>query len=663
MRYLGQGNTETAERLLHELLALHPQDVQGMRLLALILQAQGRSDEAIATLHRAIALAPEAAHLHADLGALLRSIARPQEAVISLRRALQLEPSMSAAWRLLGDALVDSGEVSDAARAFERSAETDRFRDEIATAGEHLSHRQAAEAEKIFRAILKQEGKHVGALCGLAAVALMAKHNAQAERMLRNALRQSAHSPLIWRGLSQTLMDGGKLEEAEQAVRHALMVDPGSARNWVMLGTVLARRMCQLEALAAFDQALALEPLHPARVLMSKGHLLKTLGRRAECEAAYLACVEIDPARGEYFWCLADLKTYRFDSKQMQQMQRALAAQPQEPANAALLHFALARAYEQRQEYTQAFDHYLQANALRRRGVHYDAAGFESKSRRIMEVFNAAFMAEKMIAQARALPLDAARPDAARPDAARPIFIVGLPRSGSTLLEQILASHSQVEGTMELPHILNLMYELDAIGGGDGYPESVAQLGADRLDSLGQKYLRETAALRSGQPFFVDKMPNNFRHLGLIQLILPHAIFIDARRHPMDACFSAFKQHFAEGQTFSYDLEDLGRYYRGYLEMMRHWKVALPGRVLTVQYEKLVVDTENQVRRLLDFCGLAFEPATLRFYETERAVRTASSEQVRQPIYDSGMGHWQHFATQLAPLQRALGPALNDFEN
>jgi predicted Zn-dependent protease len=666
LRYLGQGKTDTAERLLHELLALHPDDVQGMRLLALILQAQQKSDEAVAILQKAIGIAPGAAHVHADMGALLRSIARPQEAVVALHRALALDPSMSAAWRLLGDALVDAGDVGAAGDAYERYARTDRFREALAAAGDHLARREGAQAEQIFRGILKQEGKHVGALCGLSAVALMSGQPAQAERLLRNALRQSPHLPMVWRGLGQTLMETGKLEAAEQAMREALRVEPRSARNWVMLGTILSRRLRQTEALDAYEHALTLQPAQPARITMSKGHLLKTLGRRAECEAAYLACIAMEPQNGEYYWCLADLKTYRFDDAQIAGMQSALAAPRQDPQNSALLHFALGRAFEQRGEHARAFDHYAQANALRRRGVQYDAAAFEVKSQRIRAVFTRDFLQQRL-AQPAAAPA-AAQPDAARADAARPsgtpIFIVGLPRSGSTLVEQILASHSQVEGTMELPHILNLMYELDRMGGGtDAYPESAAGMPVERLAALGQRYLKETAALRSGKPFFIDKMPNNFRHLGFMRLLLPQALFIDARRHPMDACFSAFKQYFAEGQAFTYDLEDLGRYYRGYLAMMNHWKAVMPGQVLTVHYENLVQDTEAQVRRLLDFCGLPFEPATLRFHETRRPVRTASSEQVRQPIYDTGVGHWRHFAAQLAPLERALGPALTDFAN
>ncbi len=640
-----------------------------MRLLALILQSQGKSDEAIATLHRAIEIAPSAAHVHADLGALLRSIARPQEAAASLRRALELDPSMSTAWRLLGDSLVDAGDTAGAVAAFERSAQTDRFREPIARAGEHLARREGAEAEQIFRSVLKQEGKHIGALCGLAAVALMAGQTAQAERLLRNAQRQSPHLPLIQRGLGQALMEAGKLADAEAAMRHALLLEPDSARNWVMLATILTRRLRQADALDAYERALSLKPKQPARIMMSKGHLLKTLGRRAESEGAYRACIEMDPDNGEYYWCLADFKNYVFDEAQVQRMQAALSAPRQEPANTALLHFALGRALEQRGEFARAFEHYVQANALRRRSVQYDGAAYEAKNLRIRQSFSADFIAQRMAVPAAGGPADviasgAARADEPRPTgvpAGTPIFIVGLPRSGSTLLEQILASHSQVEGTMELPHILNLVQELE--GAGDAYPESTATLPVERFRAMGQRYLKDTAALRAGEPYFIDKMPNNYRHLGLIRLMLPQAVFIDARRHPMDACFSAFKQFFAEGQAFTYDLEDLGRYYRGYLAMMNHWKAVLPGQVLTVHYEKLVGDTEAQVRGLLDFCGLPFEPGTLRFHENRRPVRTSSSEQVRQPIYDSSIGHWRHFAAGLAPLERALGPALSDYEN
>jgi len=647
---LGQGNVAAAERLLREQLALAPCDVQTLRILALILQSQDRSDEAIATLRSAISYEPDSAHTHADLGALYRTLKRPQHAAAALRRALAIDGSMSKAWRLLGDVLADLGDYADSAQAFDRSQAADRFSREIAAAGAHLARGDMAAAEGIFRDILKQEAGHAGAICGLAAVAIAAKQASAAERLLRQAQRQSSHMPLIWRGLAQVYLDTGRLEAAEDAIRRVLKLEPASARNFIMLGTVLSRRLRQEEALSAYEQALNLNPRQP-RVLMSKGHLLKTLGRRAECEAAYRQCIRMEPAAGEFYWCLADLKTYRFSDAEVEAMERALAAPGGDVANTALLDFALGRAHEQREHYPQAFACYAAANAARRRSVQFDAAAFENKSQRIIKTFDAAFLGS-----AAGVPSAAPVPPAGN---CVPIFIVGLPRSGSTLVEQILASHSRVEGTMELPNMVTIVRELDSAGGqADAYPESVPKLAPEMLKALGDRYLKETRQFRSGRPHFIDKLPNNFSHAGLIGLMLPGAIIIDVRRHPMDACFSAYKQYFAQGQSFSYDLEDLGRYYRCYLALMDHWHAVMPARVLTVSYEALVRDTENQVRRLLSHCSLEFEPACLRSHETQRPVRTASSEQVRQPIYESGIGHWRHFAAELAPLARALGDSL-----
>jgi hypothetical protein len=273
---------------------------------------------------------------------------------------------------------------------------------------------------------------------------------------------------------------------------------------------------------------------------------------------------------------------------------------------------------------------------------------FERRCARIRSFFDADFLA--------------AHRSSGDPSAA-PIFIVGLPRSGSTLLEQILASHSQVEGTMELPNIVSMVAQFDDMESNrDGYPETVGRASSSQLTQLGSRYLAETAPLRSGRAHFTDKLPNNFSHIGLINAILPHAIIIDARRHPMDSCFSTFKQHFAEGQTFSYDLADLGRYYRCYLSLMDHWDRVLPGKVLHVQYEDVVREPEANIRRLLAHCGLPFEPGCLNFHETRRAVRTASAEQVRQPLYSSGVGYWRHFASELEPLRQALGDSLARFD-
>ena len=502
-------------------------------------------------------------------------------------------------------------------------------------------------AEMVFRSILEADPGHVAALCGLAAVSLTVSRGADALRLLRHALKQSAHLPLIWRGLCQTFVDLGRLTEAESAVRHLLKMEAENPNNWVLLGTVCTRLMRQTDALVAFEEAARLNPAQ-VRLRLSIGHIHKTLGNRHESEQAYKRCLELEPQFGEAYWSLADLKNYTFEESEIAAMTALLQGDAGEDEDQAQLHFALARAMEQRRRYSAAFEHYAIGNARRRKTVKFSIEVFEDKTRRVQHCYDSAFFAERW--------------DAGHRDPS-PIFIVGLPRSGSTLVEQILASHSQVEGTFELPNVLTIVREFDhGDAAHDAYPENVRAAPHAHFAALGQRYLAETAPIRTGRTHFIDKMPNNFSHVGLIHAMLPEAIIIDVRRHPLDSCFSTFKQYFAEGQSFSYDLDDLGRYYRCYLSLMDHWDRVLPGKVLHLQYEHLVREPEANIRRLLAHCRLTFEPQCLAFHETKRPVRTASAEQVRQPLYASGVGYWRHFAEHLEPLRRALGDSLGRFE-
>jgi tetratricopeptide (TPR) repeat protein len=546
---------------------------------------------------------------------------------------------------LLGDLLTNMGDFAGARQAFQRFIDSDSYGQILEEAARCMTRNEGRRAEGIFRKILHEDPHHIGALCGLAAISLVAGVPGDAKRLLKHALKQSAHMPLIRRGLAQAYLDDGELEEAEAAVRHSLLIDADASPSWVLLGSVLAHSMRQEEALKAYTKALEIDPTQ-VRVELSRGHALKTLGRRAAAEAAYRRCLELQPGFGEAYYSFADLKNYHFSEGELGAMQEVLGRASSDAKSQAQLHFALGRALEQREQYSQAFHHYAAGNGLRRREIPYDAAAFEQKCRRVAATFSAEFLRS----QAGSGSADPA-----------PIFVVGLPRSGSTLVEQVLASHSAIEGTMELPHVLRFVRELDQHGGADAYPESVTSLSAQRLLDLGARYIKETRIYRSDKPRFIDKMPNNFSHIGLLQLILPRATIIDVRRNPMDACFSAYKQHFSQGQSFTYDLEDLGRYYRSYIELMDHWDQVLPGKVFHVAYEDLVRDTEAVVRRLIAHCGLDFEPACLRFYETQRSVRTASSEQVRLPMYDSSIGHWRHFEAELAPLRRSLGDILARF--
>jgi tetratricopeptide (TPR) repeat protein len=645
---LRAGRAATAERRLRSLETRFPGEPNCLWLLGASLLEQDKIPESIATLEALLTRVPDMARARVDLARAYRSDGRAARAREEVRRVLEKIPHHHLAWLAYGDVLVDLGQYADARLAFERARLTDPQRALVEEATAALVADDRKTSERVFRSILQEDASHVAALCGLAALSLAADKGNDSERLLRHALKQSAHHPLVWRGLCQALTALGRLGEAEAAARRLIKIEPKNPQSWITIATVSTRLLRQEQALEAYEQAARLQP-DEVRLRMSIGHVQKTLGRRADSEASYKAALAMDPGIAEAYWSLADLKNYTLDDAEVETMQRLLTSDKREPSNEAQLHFALGKAFEQREQYADAFAHYARGNALRRLDEPFDIEQFESRTARIRALFDAGFFAQ--------------RAGSGDPSPA-PIFIVGLPRSGSTLLEQILASHSRVEGTMELPNILNITRQFDdMVASRDGYPETVGTAPAGLFTALGSRYLDETAPLRSGREHFTDKLPNNFSHVGLIHAILPNATIIDARRHPMDCCFSTFKQHFAKGQTFSYDLDDLGHYYRCYLSLMDHWDAVLPGKVLHVQHEDLVRDPEANIRRLLDHCGLPFEPACLKFHETRRSVRTASAEQVRQPLYTSGVGHWRHFEKELQPLRQALGDSFERFEH
>jgi tetratricopeptide (TPR) repeat protein len=392
---------------------------------------------------------------------------------------------------------------------------------------------------------------------------------------------------------------------------------------------------------------LAAEYPKQPRIWLNYGHALRTIGQSDEAILAYRRSVALAPGLGEAYWSLANLKSAAFTPTEEATMLAEVARTDLVPDDRLHLHYALGKAREDAKDYAAAFEHYRQGAEMPRASLAYDANETTALVRRSVAVFTPEFFSERRAGGARSTA---------------PIFIVGLPRSGSTLIEQILASHPAVEGTRELPDIGFIARQLGwmASASPDGaYPARLKSLDQESLSALGRSFLENTRIHRKlGRPFFIDKMPNNFLHIGLIQSILPEAKIIDARRHPLAACFSAFKQHFAQGQAFSYDLTDLGRYYRDYVDLLAHFDRVLPGRVCRVIYEDMVEDTETEVRRLLDYCGLEFEQSCLRFFENDRPVRTVSSEQVRQPIYRAGLEQWKSYEPWLAPLKEALGPAL-----
>jgi len=643
---LRAGHASTAEEWLRALAARFPGEINCLWLLGAALLDQGRAAASIEALERVLTAAPDFVEARVDLARAYRCAGGADKAREEVRRVLQVHPHHHRAWLAYGDALVDLEKYPEAQVAFERARLTDPQRARIEKATAVLLANERREAEKLFRDILREDPSHVAALCGLAAVSLAADVPSDAERLLRHALRQSAHLPLTCRALGTALVGLGRLEEADAAARHAAQIEPDNPQNWLTIATVATRLIQPEKALEAYERASRLTPPE-ARLQMSMGHVQKTLGRRQECEAAYKAALALDPGLAAAWWSLADLKNYSFSDEDVAAIESLLRSNRRERSNESQLHFALGKAFEQRRRYPEAFRHYVDGNALRHLDAPFDIEGFERRSERIRAFFDRAFFA--------------AREDAGDPDRS-PIFIVGLPRSGSTLVEQILASHPRVEGTMELTNVLQIVREFDDLSEArDGYPETVRNATNAQFTALGKRYLAQVAPLRRGRERFTDKLPNNFSHIGLIHAILPNATIIDARRHPMDSCFSTFKQHFAEGQTFSYDLRVLGRYYRCYLSLMDHWDALLPSRVLHLQYEELVRSPEINIRRLLEHCGLEFDPACLEFHKTARPVRTASAEQVRQPLYTSGIGYWRNFERELEPLRAALGDCLERF--
>lgn len=639
------GEPAKAERELQVIQAALPGEVNSLRILGLALLAQQKTAAATASLERAVASAPEFTAAHADLARCYRQAGRLEEAHAKIRGVLRCSPGLWGAWSTYGDILVDLRQYPAAAVAYRRARRADPRAAQLVEAQCELALGRRESAESAFREILADDPSHVGALCGLSAVLIEIGMTHEAERLLRHALNQTAHTPLVWGLLGQALLAEGRLLDAEAATRRALLVDPNNVQFWIGLGAVAARLLETERALAAYREAERLDPKQKL-VHLSIGHVLKTLGRRADCERVYHECIARDLDAEEAYWSLADLKNYQFNPAEVAAMEARLGESANE-TRSALLHFALGRAREQQGSAEKAFRHYQEANRLRAQLMPFDIAAFEAKCRRVMASFGAAYFGSNR--------------RAGYPDAA-PIFIVGLPRSGSTLVEQILASHPSVEGTMELPNVPTYVREFDRLNGHvDAYPESFVAAPRAVLAAVGERYIRETRPLRHGLPHFIDKLPNNFPHVGLIHAVLPNAIIIDVRRHPMDSCFSCFKQYFSAGQAFTYDMECLGRYYRCYLDLMQHWDTQLPGKVLHLLYENLVMDPEANIRRLLAHCGLEFEPRCLKFHETQRPVRTSSSEQVRQPLYASGVGYWRRFERELQPLAQSLGTCIEEF--
>jgi tetratricopeptide (TPR) repeat protein len=570
-------------------------------------------------------------------------------AFAAMERATRTNPALLNAWRTLADEFLRCGDAVSADEAFVRHVGAAAKDKRLMQAAAALAANDVPLAERSLKGYLKRAPTDVAAIRMLAEVAARLGRFGDSLTLLERCLELAPGFAAARYNYASVLLRQNRAAQALGEIEKLVAEDSENPGYQSLKSAILARLGDFDAALDGYERVLAHAPGH-ARIRMSYGHALKTVGRQADAISAYEQSIKAAPSLGEAWWSLANLKTFRFRTEQVDAMRSELGRADLARDDCYHLHFALGKALEDVGEYARSFEHYREGNRLRRMEVRYDPDENHAAMKRTKAVFTAELIKSR---SGQGSPA---------PD---PIFIVGLPRAGSTLIEQILSSHSQVEGTMELPDIIAIARDLGfRKGKGDKavYPQSVAALSAAQLTALGEEYLRRTRIQRRGaKPFFIDKMPNNFAHAGLIMLILPNAKIIDARRHPLACCFSNFKQHFARGQSFTYGLEDVGRFYCDYVELMAHFDAAAPGRIHRVFHERLVERPEAETRRLLDYCRLPFEDQCLRFYETERPVRTASSEQVRRPIFTEGLDQWRNYDTWLAPLRSALGNVLDKY--
>ena len=632
-----------------EILKVHPGHPAATLLWGHALRATGATAAALRVLE-------PLARAHAGWGALQFELAmafaqadRPEPAIVALRRAVALDPDLPNAWRALGDQLTITGDERGADAAYARHIQASTRDPRLLAAAGALSENRLPEAEAMLRAHLKKYPTDVAAIRMFAEVAARLRRYADAENLLARCLELAPSFSAARHNYAIVLQRQNKAAEALREVEALLAGEPRNPGYTNLKAAILARIGDFSQSIRLYAAVLERNPDQP-KIWMSYGHALKTAGREAESIDAYRRSIELAPSLGEAYWSLANLKTRRFPPCEVEAMTKQLGRPDLEDEDRLHLHFAMGKALEDAGDYRGSFVHYAEGNRLRRLQVTYNAEEMTTHVRRSKKLFGAAFFRDR-----GGFGLQA-------PD---PIFVIGMPRAGSTLIEQILASHSCVEGTMELPDISAIARTLTdeaRRSNVEGYGEVLARSSAAACREMGARYLSQTRIQRkSAAPFFIDKMPNNFAHVDIIQLALPRAKIIDARRHPLGCCFSVFKQQFARGQNFSYSLEDVGRYYRDYAELMAHYDVVLPGRIHRVYYESMIEDTEREVRRLLEYCGLAFEEGCLRFHQNERAVRTASSQQVRRPIFREGLEHWRHFEPWLGPLKSALGSVLDDY--
>lgn len=640
-------NPNLAAQQSQEILRVVPDQPNAMMLLALSQAKLGNLQLAIDLLIKLCKKHTKWPAAHYELGLLFVRAGLGDKALAAFKNCLILKKDLPKVWLALADLYSAMGDEKAAEFSYAQQLKYSSNNTELMRAAGDLVANRIPEAERALKKYLKDYPSDVTAIRMLAEVAARLGRDIDAEKLLAHCLDLAPNFHFARQNYAFVLNKINKFELVLQQAEQLLKANSNNL-SYKNLKAVALSKIGDFDSAIKLYEEILSENSGYSKIWHSYGHALKTAGLFDQAIVAYRKSLELDPSYGEVYWSLANLKTFRFTEKDVLEMQKQLADANLNDENKFHFDFALAKALEDQEKFQDSFTHYEKGNALRKSLINYNAERNFQKLSISKEICTGDFFRHR---KDFGISSD------------EPIFILGMPRAGSTLLEQILSSHSQVEGTMELPEIIAIskdLYRKQKDNKAKTYYPMLSEITQEQAERYGDRYLENTRVHRKmGKSFFIDKMPNNFAHIGLIQLILPNAKIIDARRHPMACCFSNFKQHYARGQNFSYSLQDMGSYYRDYVELMSHYDEVLPQRIHRVYYENMVENTEYEVRRLLEYCDLPFEEGCLRFFENNRPVRTASSEQVRQPIYKDGVEHWRHYEEWLDPLKQSLGSVLD----
>ena len=626
---LNNNNLNESMQQLEEILHVHPYNLKALSLLLEINIKLSDTDKAIEIINNLIQIEPDNASHYEKLIKIYQFLNDDSGYEFALIRLHKKFPSILTA-RLISNIYIKNDREEESDQIIQDFFESDKNYSDLYKGIRHVKAGRLKLAEETYKKVIKKDKDNIDALRLLGLLAFKTKDYDISERLFMRVLEIDPTFSLAWDNLAKLFRVQNKLSKSIPAFENLIKLDPNNFEALVSLGTIYIKLSKYHQGINLYEKSLTIKPENP-RVYLSLGHALKTIGQREKSEIAYHNAIKFYPFSGEAYWSLANLKTYKFSKKEISNMKLAINKNIH-PNEQIQMHFALAKALESNNQFEDSFNHYKEGNWLQRKQIKYNSEEYKLSIDDLITFFKS----NKDIFKSRA--------NIKNDD---PIFILGLPRSGSTLIEQILSSHSLIDGTQELPNIMAISRDIKLIDPNNGYPNNLMDIDTSSFNDFGQKYIDETRWARSSKPFFIDKMPNNFVHIGLIKLILPNAKIIDARRNPMDACFSCFKQYFAKGQHFTYDLDDIARYYKDYLRLMDFWNELFPREIFTINYEDIINNPNKKIRELLNFCNVEFENSCLDFHKSKRPVKTASSEQVRQPMYKTGLDYWKNYRNNL----------------